>query len=39
MAGDPEREKRIRRGREGIVVDDTTWAEIGDAARKLGAAW
>ena len=34
-----EREQRRQRRAAGIVVDDTTWAEIGDAARKVGADW
>jgi uncharacterized oxidoreductase len=36
IAGEPEREARARRGREGIAVDDTTWSEIEAAARKTG---
>jgi len=36
IAGDPEREMRARREREGIPVDATTWSEIGDAAETLG---
>jgi hydroxycarboxylate dehydrogenase B len=36
VAGDPEREARARRAQEGITIDDTTWAEIGAAAAKLG---
>jgi uncharacterized oxidoreductase len=36
IAGDPERESRARRGREGIAVDGTTWQEIHAAGAKLG---
>jgi uncharacterized oxidoreductase len=36
IAGEPEREARARREREGIAVDDTTWGEIEAAARKTG---
>lgn len=36
IAGDPERETRARREREGIAVDATTWNEIKAAAAKLG---
>jgi len=36
IAGDPERETRARRSREGIAVDATTWNEIGAAAESLG---
>jgi uncharacterized oxidoreductase len=35
IAGDPEREWRAKRSREGIPVDDTTWKEILAAAAKL----
>jgi len=37
IAGEPEREARARREREGILVDDTTWAEIEAAGAKFGA--
>jgi uncharacterized oxidoreductase len=37
LAGDPEREARERREREGIAVDATTWAEIVGAGAKVGA--
>jgi uncharacterized oxidoreductase len=37
IAGDPEREARIKRERDGIVIDDTTWAEIVAAAGKVAA--
>lgn len=36
IAGDPERETRARREKEGIVVDANTWLEIHAAAGKLG---
>ena len=36
VAGEPEREKSAHRTANGIPVDATTWAEILDAARKLG---
>ena len=35
IAGEPEREMRARREREGIPVDDNTWAEILAAGAKL----
>jgi uncharacterized oxidoreductase len=38
IAGEPEREMRARREREGIPVDEETWREIGAAARKVGLA-
>jgi hydroxycarboxylate dehydrogenase B len=36
FAGEPERAKRARRMREGIEIDDGTWAELQTAARKVG---
>jgi uncharacterized oxidoreductase len=36
IAGDPERETRARREREGIAVDATTWQDIRAAGAKLG---
>jgi hydroxycarboxylate dehydrogenase B len=36
IAGEPEREARAKRERDGIVVDDQTWAEIVIAAKKVG---
>jgi hydroxycarboxylate dehydrogenase B len=36
MAGEPEREARARREREGIAIDDQTWAEIVAAGKKVG---
>ena len=38
IAGDPERETRARRSREGIPMDQTTWQEIHAAAAKVGLA-
>jgi uncharacterized oxidoreductase len=35
IAGDPERETRAKRERDGIAVDPTTWKEIHAAAGKL----
>ncbi len=35
IAGEPERERRAERSRDGIPVDDTTWKEIHAAAAKL----
>ncbi len=35
IAGEPEREMRVKRERDGIPVDDTTWQEIVAAAAKL----
>lgn len=37
LAGDPERAARLARERDGIVLDETTWAEILEAGRKVGA--
>ncbi|MEO8248781.1 MAG: malate/lactate/ureidoglycolate dehydrogenase [Burkholderiales bacterium] len=37
IAGEPEREARAERARTGIEVDDATWAEIAQAAAKVGA--
>ena len=36
MAGEPEREARVQREREGIAIDDQTWAEIVAAGQKVG---
>jgi uncharacterized oxidoreductase len=36
IAGDPERETRARREKEGIAVDANTWLEIHAAAEKVG---
>jgi uncharacterized oxidoreductase len=38
LAGEPERQARAARRREGIVLDDTTWREIVDAGARLGVA-
>ena len=38
IAGDPERETRARREKEGIAVDANTWQEIHAAGAKLGVA-
>ena len=35
IAGEPERETRARRERDGIAVDDNTWEEILAAGGKL----
>jgi uncharacterized oxidoreductase len=35
IAGEPEREYRTKRSRDGIPVDDETWNEIRAAAAKL----
>lgn len=36
LAGEPEWQARAERSKAGIVVDDTTWAEITAAGRKVG---
>ena len=36
LPGEPEYRTGRRRQKEGIPIDDTTWARIGEAARKLG---
>jgi uncharacterized oxidoreductase len=36
IAGEPERETRAKREKEGIAVDPTTWDEINAAGGKLG---
>src|SRR5258706_1528206 len=36
IAGEPERETRAKREREGLALDDNTWDEIVAAAAKLG---
>ena len=38
IAGEPEREYRAKRSRDGIPVDDETWSEILAAAAKLKLA-
>jgi hydroxycarboxylate dehydrogenase B len=37
IAGEPEREARAKREKEGFEVDETTWAEIVAAGAKVGA--
>ena len=36
IAGDPERRARIQRAKDGIVIDDQTWADIVAAGVKVG---
>jgi hydroxycarboxylate dehydrogenase B len=36
IAGDPEREARSKRERDGIAVDDQTWSDIVKAAHSVG---
>jgi uncharacterized oxidoreductase len=36
VAGEPEREARVRRMAQGIAVDSTTWDELRTATAKLG---
>ena len=38
IAGDPEREMKVIRDRDGVPVDATTWSEILAAAEKLDVA-
>jgi uncharacterized oxidoreductase len=38
IAGEPERETRVKRERDGIPVDDNTWEEIFAAGAKLKVA-
>ncbi len=38
IAGEPERETRAKRERDGIAVDDTTWEQLIAAAAKLKLA-
>jgi len=38
VAGDPERETKAKREKEGIPVDATTWDEINVAGAKVGVA-
>ena len=38
IAGDPEREARAKRERDGVLVDDQTWAEIVAAGKKVGVS-
>jgi len=39
VPGEPERIARAQRIAEGIEIDDTTWREIGTAAKSVGAAF
>ncbi|HTZ81182.1 MAG TPA: malate/lactate/ureidoglycolate dehydrogenase [Stellaceae bacterium] len=39
IPGEPERIAREKRRAEGIEIDATTWAEIGDAAKSVGASF
>jgi uncharacterized oxidoreductase len=36
LPGDPERQRRVQRGAEGIEIDATTWAQLLEAGRKMG---
>jgi uncharacterized oxidoreductase len=36
LAGEPERIARSQRLRDGLVIDDASWQELNDSARKLG---
>ena len=36
IAGEPERAARVARARDGIELDDTTWAEMVAAGKKVG---
>jgi len=36
VAGDPERAARVKRGEDGIALDETTWEEILAAGESLG---
>ena len=38
IAGEPERAARVARERDGIWLDDATWAEIVAAGSKVGVA-
>jgi uncharacterized oxidoreductase len=38
IAGEPERQARVDRMKNSIVVDDATWQEIQEAGQKLGMA-
>jgi uncharacterized oxidoreductase len=38
IAGEPERETRAKRERDGIAVDDNTWTDILAAGAKLKVA-
>ena len=36
IAGEPERRARLQRAKDGIVIDDQTWADIVAAGKKAG---
>jgi uncharacterized oxidoreductase len=38
LPGDPERQQRERRTREGVTLDDGTWGQLSELAKKLGVA-
>ena len=38
IAGEPERQARAAREREGIWLDDATWSEIVEAGKKVGVS-
>jgi uncharacterized oxidoreductase len=38
LPGDPERHQRDRRTREGVALDDGTWGQLSELAKKLGVA-
>jgi uncharacterized oxidoreductase len=37
LPGDPERRAAAKRGAEGVDIDDTSWRDITEAARAVGA--
>jgi uncharacterized oxidoreductase len=39
LAGEPERAARVARGRDGIDIDDNTWAELQAAGLKVNHAF
>lgn len=38
VAGEPEERRRVERRRDGIPIDQTTWAELAEVAASLGVA-
>ena len=38
IAGDPERAARMAREKDGIAIDDNTWASIVEAGAKVGCS-
>jgi uncharacterized oxidoreductase len=36
LPGDPERRERARRSRDGVTLDDGTWSQITELARRFG---